>query len=77
MISSVDDYSIADIALFAYTHVAHEGGFRWILCQRSELARASERAIRIHSNARIKVKTRSLAGEMLRAAPPVRWLGVT
>ena len=23
----VDDYSIADIALFAYTHVAHEGGF--------------------------------------------------
>jgi glutathione S-transferase len=24
----VDDYSIADIALFAYTHVAHEGGFR-------------------------------------------------
>jgi len=24
----VDDYSIADIALFAYTHVSHEGGFR-------------------------------------------------
>jgi glutathione S-transferase len=23
----VDDYSIADIALFAYTHVSHEGGF--------------------------------------------------
>ena len=23
----VSDYSIADIALFAYTHVAHEGGF--------------------------------------------------
>ncbi|HEX5020192.1 MAG TPA: glutathione binding-like protein, partial [Candidatus Binatia bacterium] len=23
----VGDYSIADIALFAYTHVAHEGGF--------------------------------------------------
>jgi len=23
----VDDYSIADVALFAYTHVAHEGGF--------------------------------------------------
>ena len=23
----VDDYSIADIALFVYTHVAHEGGF--------------------------------------------------
>jgi len=23
----VDEYSIADIALFAYTHVAHEGGF--------------------------------------------------
>jgi glutathione S-transferase len=23
----VDDYSIADIALFAYTHVAHQGGF--------------------------------------------------
>jgi glutathione S-transferase len=23
----VEDYSIADIALFAYTHVAHEGGF--------------------------------------------------
>jgi glutathione S-transferase len=23
----VDNYSIADIALFAYTHVAHEGGF--------------------------------------------------
>ena len=23
----VDDYSIADIGLFAYTHVAHEGGF--------------------------------------------------
>jgi len=22
-----DDYSIADIALFAYTHVADEGGF--------------------------------------------------
>ena len=21
------DYSIADIALFAYTHVSHEGGF--------------------------------------------------
>ncbi len=25
----VGDYSIADIALFAYTHVADEGGFRW------------------------------------------------
>jgi glutathione S-transferase len=25
--SLVGDYSIADIALFAYTHVAHEGGF--------------------------------------------------
>lgn len=23
----VDDYSVADIALYAYTHVAHEGGF--------------------------------------------------
>ena len=23
----VDDYTIADIALFAYTHVSHEGGF--------------------------------------------------
>jgi glutathione S-transferase len=23
----VADYSIADIALFAYTHVSHEGGF--------------------------------------------------
>ena len=23
----VGDYSITDIALFAYTHVAHEGGF--------------------------------------------------
>jgi glutathione S-transferase len=23
----VSDYNIADIALFAYTHVAHEGGF--------------------------------------------------
>jgi glutathione S-transferase len=23
----VDDYTIADIALFAYTHLAHEGGF--------------------------------------------------
>jgi glutathione S-transferase len=23
----VGDYSIADIALFAYTHVSHEGGF--------------------------------------------------
>ena len=23
----VDDYSISDIALFAYTHVSHEGGF--------------------------------------------------
>jgi glutathione S-transferase len=23
----VGSYSIADIALFAYTHVAHEGGF--------------------------------------------------
>jgi glutathione S-transferase len=23
----VDEYSIADVALFAYTHVAHEGGF--------------------------------------------------
>ena len=23
----VDDYSIADIALFAYTHISHEGGF--------------------------------------------------
>jgi glutathione S-transferase len=23
----VGDYTIADIALFAYTHVAHEGGF--------------------------------------------------
>ncbi len=23
----VDDYSIADIALYAYTHVAHEGGY--------------------------------------------------
>jgi glutathione S-transferase len=23
----VDDYTIADMALFAYTHVAHEGGF--------------------------------------------------
>jgi glutathione S-transferase len=23
----VDEYSIADIALFAYTHVSHEGGF--------------------------------------------------
>ena len=23
-----EDYSIADIALYAYTHVAHEGGFR-------------------------------------------------
>jgi glutathione S-transferase len=23
----VSDYSIADIALFAYTHVSHEGGF--------------------------------------------------
>jgi glutathione S-transferase len=23
----VDDYSIADVALFAYTHVSHEGGF--------------------------------------------------
>ncbi len=23
----VDDYSIADVALFAYTHLAHEGGF--------------------------------------------------
>ncbi len=22
-----DQYSIADIALYAYTHVAHEGGF--------------------------------------------------
>jgi glutathione S-transferase len=22
-----EDYSIADIALYAYTHVAHEGGF--------------------------------------------------
>ena len=22
-----EDYSIADIALFAYTHVSHEGGF--------------------------------------------------
>jgi glutathione S-transferase len=24
----VGDYSIADIALFAYTHISHEGGFR-------------------------------------------------
>ena len=24
---AADRYSIADIALFAYTHVAHEGGF--------------------------------------------------
>jgi hypothetical protein len=23
----VSDYRIADIALFAYTHVSHEGGF--------------------------------------------------
>jgi len=23
----VENYSIADIALFAYTHVSHEGGF--------------------------------------------------
>jgi glutathione S-transferase len=23
----VDEYTIADIALFAYTHVSHEGGF--------------------------------------------------
>ena len=23
----VDGYTIADIALFAYTHVSHEGGF--------------------------------------------------
>jgi glutathione S-transferase len=23
----VGDYTIADIALFAYTHVSHEGGF--------------------------------------------------
>jgi glutathione S-transferase len=23
----VGDYSLADIALFAYTHVSHEGGF--------------------------------------------------
>jgi glutathione S-transferase len=32
----VGAYSIADIALFAYTHVAHEGG-RWILSQRLSL----------------------------------------
>ena len=25
--SSAEQYSLADIALYAYTHVAHEGGF--------------------------------------------------
>ena len=33
--SSAERYTIADIALYAYTHVAHEGGFDLAGCPRS------------------------------------------
>ena len=41
-----DHYSIADVALYAYTHVAEEGGFDLKVIQRSASGCSALRAIR-------------------------------
>lgn len=46
-----DNFSIADIALYAYTHVAHQGGFDGALHRHPPLAGAGSGSARLHWHA--------------------------